>query len=70
MDRRDQEAASELCVICGEEVDLEDPSASARVMGRMLCSGCARRLGGVYNPELEAWTREPRLPEGLTPRED
>jgi hypothetical protein len=71
MERRQNENSSELCVLCGEEVDLLEPSAHARVKGRTLCRQCSQRLGGAYNPELEVWTREPELPESLTPpRED
>ncbi len=70
MDRREEENTSELCVVCGEEVDLMDPSAYTRAKGRTVCRRCSHRLGGTYNPELEAWTHEPRIPEALKPRED
>jgi len=70
MERREKEAESELCALCGEEVDTMDPAGHARVQGRTLCRDCSRRLGGVYNPEREVWIRPPTLPESLRPRQD
>ncbi len=70
MDRREEEISTELCVLCGEEVDLLDPAAHTRVRGRAVCRPCAHRLGGHYNPETESWSREPRIPESLQPRQD
>jgi len=70
MDRREAENTSEICNLCGEEVDLLDPSSYARVKGRTFCRSCSHRLGGAYDPAGESWTREPRLPEALEPRED
>jgi len=67
---REEERTEELCVICGEAVDLLDASAHAQVKGRTFCRECARKLGGAYNPDQETWTRLPRVPEGLEPRED
>ncbi len=70
MERREEEASMELCVLCGEEVDLLDPSTHARVQGRTVCRQCSHRLGGKYNPETETWSRTPGIPESLRPRED
>ncbi len=69
MDRREEESA-ELCVICGEEVDLLDPSAHVRVRGRIVCRQCGHRLGGVYDTGREVWTRVPAIPDPLQPRRD
>ncbi len=69
MERREDDA-TELCVVCGEEVDLLDPSSHARVKGRTICRHCSYHLGGKYNSESETWTREPDMPEALKPRED
>ena len=70
MDRRDDTNAMELCALCGEEVDLMDPSSHARTKGRTICRRCSHRLGGAYNPETETWTREPKIPNSLEPRKD
>jgi hypothetical protein len=69
-DRRDVTGRTELCAICGEEVELGDPSAHAKVRGRTLCNLCAANQGGTWDPEREEWVRPPRLPEALLPRED
>jgi hypothetical protein len=70
MDRRDDDRSTELCVLCGEEIDLQDPSTHARVRGRTICRQCSHRLGGAYDPQLEVWTPMPAIPESLKPRED
>jgi hypothetical protein len=70
MDRREDATQTELCVVCGEEVGLTDSSSHARVQGRTICRRCSHRLGGVYDPERETWTRPPKVPESLRPRED
>ena len=70
MDRREDATPTELCVVCGEEVELMDPSSHARVQGRTICRQCSHRLGGTYDPEKETWTRAPTVPESLRPRED
>ncbi len=71
MDRReDEEMPTELCVVCGEEVDRLEPSSHARVKGRIVCRQCSRRLGGAYDPDREDWTKLPALPSALEPRED
>jgi hypothetical protein len=70
MERREDKNTTELCVLCGEEVDVMDASAGARVKGRTLCRQCANRLGGVYDPDREVWSREPKIPESLEPRQD
>jgi len=69
MERR-EESNTELCAICGEEVDLMDPSSHARVRGRTVCRTCSHRLGGTYDTAREVWTRNPTIPESLKPRDD
>jgi hypothetical protein len=70
MDRRDEDDTTELCVVCGEEVDLGDASTHARVQGRVICRQCGIKLGGKYNSESESWSPQPKLPPGLKPKAD
>jgi len=70
MDRREEIGRTEFCVFCGEEVDLGDPAAHAKVRGRTVCSQCARRQGGTFDPESETWVHAPGIPEALLPKED
>jgi predicted amidophosphoribosyltransferase len=70
MDRREDDLPTELCAVCGEEVDRMELSSHAVVRGRTICTQCARRLGGVYDPESEVWSKAPVLPSALEPRKD
>lgn len=49
------------CVLCGEEVDRQDPSVYYVKDTAVLCMRCAARAGGVYDSEREYWTLSPRL---------
>ncbi len=59
---RESEAnASDVCLLCGEDIDAEDvrnyyPSAST-----VVCAQCARRCGGVYDSERERWAVLPQV---------
>ena len=52
----------EVCVVCGEEVDLEDSRTYCRMASTIACFECARKHGGIFDPSTEKWTAKPRLP--------
>ncbi len=60
--RERDELDTDLCVVCGEEVDLEDPRSFFRTAAAVACFECARKYGGIYDTVTEKWKVPPRLP--------
>ena len=52
----------DLCVVCGEEIDLGDPGNYQHAVSVIVCHACAKKYGGGYDAELENWTVAPTLP--------
>ena len=58
----DEDLEVDVCAVCGEEVDVADPSAYSVSPSMTVCYRCARVHRGVYDEELERWTDYPQLP--------
>ena len=70
--REEELDETQVCVVCGEEIDPEDGRDFWVSASTVSCYECARKHGGVYDPELEKWKTPPRLPsiEARMPEED
>jgi hypothetical protein len=53
---------TDVCALCGEELDPQDPRTFGLGTSLLVCYECARSHGGVYDSELENWRVPPHLP--------
>jgi hypothetical protein len=60
--RRQEDDAPAMCAICHEELDDEDERDYRASASTVVCHDCARKHGGVYSADKEAWTTAPKLP--------
>ena len=59
--RERESGESEACNVCGEDLDRRD-SRNYYISGTtMVCYECARKHGGIFDPETERWKVAPKL---------
>ncbi len=59
--RRTDNDETDVCVVCGEEIDPAEPSNFSLASEDRVCRECARRRGGVFDAAAEDWTAPPRI---------
>jgi hypothetical protein len=60
--KRQEADEPEVCAICHEELADGDERDYRAAASTVVCHECARKLGGVYSADKEAWTVAPKLP--------